>query len=208
MYKTKDKIYGYIGIIYYLILLISFGIMGKLYKAGWNNYRIIYWILFIVAIIIVLAKDKNFTNLGFSNVNLKVNLLIMWGIILLTFALSIFISDLSLAKLFKGTVYYLFEIAVVEEIIFRGFLQNYLFGFNLNKKWVYIIGGICFSLMHLPFQMYVHNMESATYIIFALPQLLFTFFFHLIMCFITYKRKDVTIPIALHYAINFLQNVL
>ena len=64
--------------------------MGKLYKAGWNNYRIIYWILFIVAIIIVLAKDKNFTNLGFSNVNLKVNLLIMWGIILYICPINIY----------------------------------------------------------------------------------------------------------------------
>ncbi len=65
-----------------------------------------------------------------------------------------------------------------------------------------------FSLTHLPFQMYVNNNISLTYIIEALPQLIFTFIFHLIMCFITYKRKDITIPTSLHYAIDYLQNVL
>lgn len=41
-----------------------------------------------------------------------------------------------------------------------------------------------------------------------MPQLIFTFVFHLVMCFIIYKRKDILIPTALHFALDFVQAVL
>lgn len=55
--------------------------------------------------------------------------------------------------------------------------------------------------------MYVNNIVSLTYIIIAFPQLIFTFLFHLLMCFITYKIKDIMIPITLHFAIDYIQEV-
>ncbi len=88
------------------------------------------------------------------------------------------------------------------------FIQNYLFGLKCNKYLVFLIGALMYSLTHLPFQMYVNNNVSLTYIIEALPQLIFTFIFNLIMYFITYKRKDITILTSLHYAIDYLQKVL
>ena len=87
-------------------------------------------------------------------------------------------------------------------------MQNYLFGLRLNRKIIYAIGAVFFALVHLPFQMFVNDMVSFSYIITAIPQLIFTFFLHLAMCFITYKRKDILIPAALHFALNFVQEVL
>ena len=87
-------------------------------------------------------------------------------------------------------------------------MQNYLFGLRLNRKIIYAIGAVFFALVHLPFQMFVNDMLSFSYIITAIPQLIFTFFLHLAMCFITYKRKDILIPVALHFALNFVQEVL
>lgn len=58
--------------------------------------------------------------------------------------------------------------------------------------------------MHIPFQMFVHNNDSINYLIQALPNLIETFVSHLIFCFIAYKSKDITIPIALHYSYDFI----
>lgn len=42
----------------------------------------------------------------------------------------------------------------------------------------------------------------------ALPNPIETFTAHFVYFFIAYKRKDITIPIALHYAYNFLGGII
>ncbi len=208
MYKEKSKIYFLIAIIYWLVYMSGLLLMGMLYKKGIKYYNIIYWAISVNGILIVIIKDKNAINLGFSKEKLKTNLIISLVIIAIVFIISIIVGKYPILKLVKGSLYYLFYISLFEEILFRGFIQNYLFGLKYNKYLVFLIGALMFSLTHLPFQMYVNNNVSLNYIIEALPQLMFTFIFHLIMCFITYKRKDITIPTSLHYAIDYLQNVL
>ncbi len=208
MYKEKSKIYFFIAILYWLVYMIGLLLMGMLYKKGISYYNIIYWAISVIGILIVIIKDKNVINLGFSKEKLKTNLIISFAIIAIVFIISLIVGKYSLLRLVKGSLYYLFYISLLEEILFRGFIQNYLFGLKCNKYLVFLIGALMFSLTHLPFQMYVNNNVSLTYIIEALPQLIFTFIFHLIMCFITYKRKDITVPTSLHYAIDYLQNVL
>lgn len=208
MYKEKSRIYFLIAITYWLVYLIGLLLMGMLYKKGINYYNIIYWVISVIGIIIVIIKDKNVINLGFAKEKLKTNLIISFVIITIAFIISIIAGKYSILRLVKASMYYLFYISLLEEILFRGFIQNYLFGLKCNKYLVFLIGALMFSLTHLPFQMYVNNNVSFNYIIEALPQLIFTFIFHLIMCFITYKRKDITIPTSLHYTIDYLQNVL
>jgi len=208
MYKIKDKIYGLIAVAYYLIFILGLWSMGYLFKMKFNYYYIPYILLFIVAITIVLKKDKSFDNLGFSKEKLKINMIISSVMILAVFVFSAVLSSHPIHKLFKAALYYLFYIALVEEILFRGFLQSYLFGFKLRKSDLFLIGGIFFSVSHLPFQIFAHDIEPVAYILNAFSQLVFTFVFHMLMCFITYKRKDITIPVAIHFVIDYLQNVL
>ena len=208
MYKEKSKIYFLIAITYWLVYMIGLLLMGMLYKKGINYYNIIYLAISAIGILISIIKDKNVINLGFTKEKLKTNLIISLIIIAIVFIISIIVGKHSILRLVKSSFYYLFYISLLEEILFRGFIQNYLFGLKCNKYLVFLIGALMFSLTHLPFQMYVNNNVSLNYIIEALPQLIFTFIFHLIMCFITYKRKDITIPTSLHYTIDFLQNVL
>ncbi len=207
MYQVKNKSYALIAVIYFIFYMFSFLLMGVLFKNNVSWYYLIYWFLFAVAIVIVLFKDKKVENLGITKDNLFKNTMISISIIVVSFIIGIFISDLSITKILKALLYFLFYVSMVEEVVFRGFIQNYLFGLKINKKLIFIIGGIFFSLIHLPFQMYVNNMVSINYILTALPQLIFTFIFHFIMCYITYKRKDITIPIALHFALDFLQHI-
>lgn len=208
MYKEKSKSHFLIAIIFWIAYMIGFVIMGILYKNGVQNYNVIYWAFAIVGVLIVIIKDKNITSLGFTKEKLKINLILSLVIIALTFSISVIAGKHSISKLISGSLYYLFYISLVEEVIFRGFIQNYLFGLKCNKYIVFLIGALLFSLSHLPFQMYVNNNVSVGYFIEALPQLVTCFIIHLIMCFITYKRKDIALPISLHYALDYLQNAL
>lgn len=205
MYQSKNKSYGIIAVVYYFILFGGLLLAGLLYQKGITyGMNIIYCSLFVMGVLIAVIKDRNIYNLGFGKEKLRINLIISLFIIVITFIIICVFSDLAINKLLKQMLYYLFYIAAIEEILFRGLIQNYLFGFKLNKYVIFIIGALLFSFMHIPFQMFVHNNVSLHYVVEALPNLIETFLFHFLFCFIAYKRKDITISIALHYAYNFL----
>ncbi len=208
MYQTKNKTYAMIAVLYFIAMMFGYYLMGVLYKSGNKYFSGVQWLFLIIAVLIVLIKDKSFSNLGFTKEKIKSNLLIAAIIAAASIAFAFLYTDMSAAVIAKAASYYLFYVALLEEVIFRGFMQNYLFGLRLNRKMIYIIGAVFFALVHLPFQMFVNDMLSFSYIITAIPQLIFTFFLHLIMCFITYKRKDILMPTALHFALNFVQEVL
>ncbi len=205
MYQPKDKSYAIIAVIYYLIYWFGLFVAGILYQKGiQSGMNIIYCVLFILGILIVWVKDKNINNLGFYKGNGKKNLIVATIIVWATFFVIWIFSNLTFGTLILQMLYNLFYIAAIEEILFRGLIQNYLFGFKVNKYLVFILGAIFFSFMHIPFQMFVHDNVSISYVIQAIPNLIETFISHSIFCFIAYKSKDITIPIALHYAYNFL----
>lgn len=205
MYQSKEKSYGIIAIIYYCIYFLGLLLAGILYQKGVTfGMNIIYCSLFAVGVLIALIKDRNIYNLGFGKEKLRRNLIISLLIVVVTFIIICIFSDLAFHELFKQMLYYLFYIAAIEEIVFRGLIQNYLFGFKLNKYVIFTIGALLFAFMHIPFQMFVHNNVSLQYLAEALPNLIETFIGHFVFTFIAYKCKDITIPIAVHYAYDFL----
>lgn len=208
MYQVKNKNYAATAIVYYLAMMLGYFVMGVLYKGGSKHYWVVQYLLLLIAVLIVLIKDKTALNLGFTREKLKPNLLISAVIVVISIAFAFLYTERSAAVIAKAALYYLFYIAFPEEIIFRGFLQSYLFGLRTDRKIIYAIGAIFFALVHLPFQMFINNMVSFSYVITAAPQLVFTFLMHLAMCFITYRRKDIFLPTALHFTLNFVQAVL
>ena len=205
MYQEKPKSYGIIAVVYYYIYFLGLLLAGVLFSKNITyGLHIIYCSLFVAGILIALIKDKHIYNLGYNKEKWKNNFIASIIIIVGTFIVILIFSNLPFKKLLRQMIYYLFYIAAIEEILFRGFIQNYLFGFKLNKYLIFIIGALFFSFMHIPFQMFAHNNISWRYLIDALPNLIETFIAHFIFCFIAYKRKDLLIPIALHYAYDFL----
>lgn len=205
MYQSKKISYGVTAVIYYCVYVFGLILAGILYQKGYSfGMNIIYCLLFAAGVLTALIKDGNIYSLGFGKEKLKTNLIISLIIISIAFIVVWVMSGLGFCYILKQLLYYLFYIAAVEEILFRGLIQNYLFGFKLNKYVIYTIGALMFSFMHIPFQMFVHNNVSAHYLYEALPNLLETFIFHFIFCFIAYKRRDITIPIALHCVYDFL----
>lgn len=167
MYQEKDKSYGIIALIYYIIYCFGLLLSGIMYRKGITyGMNFIYCLMFVVGVLIVLIKDKSIYNLGLhENEKIKTNLIISCIIIAITFTVVLIFSNLPLKKLIIQMLYYLFYIAAIEEILFRGLIQNYLFGFKFNRYLIFIIGAIFFSFMHIPFQMFRHNNVSLTYII-------------------------------------------
>ena len=205
MYQSKNRSYGIIAIIFYCILFLGMFLAGLLFQKGYKyGMNIIYCSLFVICVLIALIKDRNIYNLGYSKEKLQINLVISLIIVVVTFIIIWIFSNLTFHELLKQMLYYLFYIAAIEEILFRGLIQNYLFGLKLNKYVIFTIGALFFSFIHIPFQMFVHNNVSLNYLVEALPNLIETFIAHFVYCFIAYKRKDITIPIAIHYAYNFL----
>lgn len=205
MYQSKKTSYGIIAVVYYCIYLSGLFLAGVLYQKGFTfGMDIIYYALFALGVLIVWIRDRNICDLGFSKEKLQINLIISLVIVAITFVVIWIYGNLTFDELLKQMFYYLFYIAAIEEILFRGLIQNYLFGFKHNKYMIFTIGAFLFSFMHIPFQMFVHNNVSLHYLIEAFPNLIETFIAHFIFCFIAYKRGDITISIALHYAYDFL----
>lgn len=208
MYEEKKTGYFVIALFYWIISMAGFWIMGVMYQKHIPYDDVLYYGLLAVVILIVLLKDKGIRNLGFTKEKIKINLVLSLLIISVTFITSLFISSHAVDILVKRTFYYLLFVSLIEEIIFRGFIQSYLFGLKAPRIVIFLLGALFFSLIHLPFQMYVYNNVSLDYVITAIPQLVSCFLFHLVMCFIISVRKDITIPIALHYAIDYIQSVM
>lgn len=208
MYQEKTKQYAAIGMGYYVLYLIGFLIMGVLYAQNVKWYSGVYISLFILAVAVVVIRDKSLVNIGITKSKLKENIAISAGIVIITVGVGIAISEYPLTTLIKAALFYLFYISTVEEVVFRGFIQNYLFGLKMNKYLIFALGGLFFSLMHIPFQYYLSGVSFSEYILYSYPQLIFTFVFHLAMCFVAYVRKDIIVPIGLHFAWDFVANVL
>ena len=205
MYKECERKYGVIGIVCWILYMAGLLLMGIMCKNGFS-YQFIYVLMFVLVVVTAfLIKRKNgFEFLGVGGDKLKKDCIISACIVAVVFIVSVFGSEYTVLQLLKRTLYYLFSIGAVEEITFRGFIQNCLFGLKLNRIVTFMIGAAFFSLMHLPFQMYLHDNVSFMYLVEVWPNLIFTFVFHLLMCLITYKRKNIMIPIAIHYVIDYL----
>ncbi len=87
-------------------------------------------------------------------------------------------------------------------MLYRGFLQNYLFGLPYPKQICCLIGAGMFSASHLLFYLQVNGFHPI-----FLVQLGITFVSHLVFCYIGEKRNNLLIPIAIHFSQDFLQMI-
>lgn len=195
MYQEKGISCAVIALLYFSIYCLFLYVSGLLVVNGSSWYPAPYFLSFFAAIAIVWWRGKNWADLGFTKSHLKTDTWIALAIVGSSFILGLGITALPLPQLLWKFVYFLFYIAAVEEIIFRGFLQSYLFGLPWNRYLLFGLGGIFFMLTHIPFQAVIGQAQIS-------PQLVLI---HLAFCYITAKRGNVMIPIALHFAIDFLQ---
>lgn len=192
-----------------LIALKSFGLVGPASMSfliigilGWNfndwNGSILVSIFFTAALLFLPKfTHKLFTNKEEDKKVIQPIYFILF-ISVLAVITALFLPELNL--IIRNILYYIFIVAVGEELLFRGYFQssfNLFFGKNfkignVTFGWGLILSSILFGLTHA---LVVSPM--------AWPWMLFTFIGGLILGFVREKDGSLLAPIILHILMNF-----
>ncbi len=71
MYRPKAKKFALIAFLYYVVMVLSYVVMGLLYQQGIKEYVLINWFLPGLALLIVILQGEGAEQLGFTKINLK-----------------------------------------------------------------------------------------------------------------------------------------
>ena len=165
---------------------------------GWC--LIVSYVPALLATVIVLVRDHDLTAIGLGRGHLKPDSLMLLAMLATELLIGVYIYRMSWNKAVPNLVYYMFQIAMAEGVVYRGLIQNYLFGLPLPHKAVFLIGAAMFTLSHLPFQLQVRPWDLTFTI-----QLCITFVSHLLYCWIASERNNLLVPWGIHVAQDFLQ---
>ncbi|GAB6108938.1 CPBP family intramembrane glutamic endopeptidase [Fusibacter bizertensis] len=109
--------------------------------------------------------------------------------------------------LFWLGIYYLINIALVEEIIFRGFIQTRIQGL-VNGKWKSIwITGFLFAIMHFPNVLMNANAPILPVFFSFLPTIGEFMFYHLIHVYLYTRDQNILAPVVMHMLIDLSINL-
>lgn len=201
-YERKD---GILAIVSYILIMLLYYVMGVVYAK--QNLYLGYYANFFLAtfcIIFVLIRKQSIKSIGFNRKNLLKSMLL--GLILSSVLLIINLMSGILGGyqfdivsiLLQKFGYYFFVIALVEEIIFRGFIQTRIYGITKNSVFAIMVVGFMFMTIHIPFQMGVAKMGLLTFIVNNYITLLFTFVWHFVFNFLYSKYNSIVAPTIFH----------
>jgi membrane protease YdiL (CAAX protease family) len=201
-YTKYDAICA-IGI--YLGVMVSYYVMGILYSK-YNMYLGVHVniAIGILCVVLVLARKQKLSSIGFTTNNLKRSVLIGSGLGLCITLINVVPNMVvhsqfvSIGRLVYNTFYYFIVIALVEEIIFRGYIQTRIYGFIKNNVLAVLVTGILFMTMHIPYQMGAAQMDLVTFILNNFVWLLLTFGWHVVFNFLYAKNNSIVAPAVFH----------
>jgi len=221
--KPLDGILALLYYLYYMILLYCFGLImfntdlyirwGK-YFGNMVMYKFIFYIPITVlsilpAILITYFRKQSLSSLGIRKT--KVMKSIILGIIFgLPFLIPNIISGILSNHNFRDIesltwefLYFLICIGLVEEIIFRGFIQTRIKGIIKNKWLSIFVVGLMFSILHIPFQMMQTNLPLIQFIMYDMVHLIITIILHVYFVYIYTRDNNIIAPVITHTIINF-----
>ncbi|MFL0268053.1 CPBP family intramembrane glutamic endopeptidase [Candidatus Clostridium radicumherbarum] len=210
-YNYKD---GISAITFYLLVIVLYYVMGVLY--GKKNLYLGYeanLFLAILCILFVLFYKQPIKTIGFGKKNLSKSLILglVLSAVLLIINLILGISGgyrfNTASKLILNFGYYFFVIALVEEIIFRGFIQTRIYGIIEKPFIAVIVTAFMFMAFHIPFQMGASHMKFLAYVSNNYITLLFTFLWHIVFNFLYTKYNSIAAPTVFHAVMDWC-NVL
>lgn len=203
-YNKKD---GMLAILLFAIIIITYALIGILYKNNSfikDNIKIIgclfNLLLIIVTIIFVKLRKQELETIGLKG---RWKLSIILGGVLSLFYFYCNCLDhlingeklISITSILFLMVYFLL-VAICEEFVFRGFIGTRLNGLIKNKYIVVLITGLLFVIMHFPYRMIAANMSLSD---FDIGWLINLFVFHLVMSFIYMKTNSIYGSIIPHW---------
>lgn len=202
IYRPRD---GALAIIIYILVMVLYHIMGVLYaeKNLYLGYQINFF-LAVLCIVCALFRKQSIATLGFTKKNLFKSIFLGLALSAVLFIVNLAIgisgkySFNAIQILIKNFLYYFFVIALVEEIIFRGFIQTRIYGIIKNPVWAVILTGFMFMSVHVPFQMYAVNMGMTAYIESHYVNLISTMVWHVVFNFMYMKYNSIAAPTVFH----------
>jgi membrane protease YdiL (CAAX protease family) len=206
-YKKKD---GYMAVTIWLLLMVLYYLMGQLYaREGVYIGTIVNIILAILCVSLVFVRKEKISSIGFNKNNVVKSIITGSILGLLIVAFNILLNLIQgrtfapLQNIIINLVYYMVVISLVEEIIFRGYIQTRLYGLVKRPMIARILGALFFMLMHIPFQMGYANMELVAYVQMNWITLVFTFAWHMVFDFLYRKYNAIYAPTIFHGFMNW-----
>ncbi len=209
--RNYTRIDGILAIVYYVILMILYFFMGRLYLNKQIYLGIpINLLCALICILIVLLRKQKLSSLGITKYKLKSSIILgsFLGILFLVFngIIPALFSERELisADMLLYNIFYFFTvIGFVEELIFRGFIQTRLYGIIKNNFLAIIITGVMFSLMHIPFQMSHVNMSLSQFFSENTLWLITLVGWHVFFNFLYKKYNSIFTGTIVHGFMNF-----
>lgn len=207
---TYTKKEALTAIIVWALWLIVLLVMGLLYRHNLSYLGdILYFAAAVALFIYVLLSGRKPNSVGFTFRKLKEScilglivslILVIVQIVLGLIQGRIFTNPLNLIRNF---FYYFLQIALVEELIFRGFIQTRLFGFKWNKVITILVGALLFMSFHLPFQVVVSGTPLFAYLANNYVTLLFTMLWHVVFYYLYARFDNLAAPTIFHTFMNW-----
>ena len=211
-YQKKDAkiaIYFWIGL---MVLYAAGGIIARLTMSN-IPMLVVTVVLVAVCIVIVLKNGEGLSSIGFRRKKMwpSLGIGLLCGIVPLIFNNGILPAAIygwqpvPVGFLLYQFFYYLVAISLVEEMLFRGYIQTRLYGmFNSNVSAI-LIGALLFMLMHIPFQLAYKGIEIFGQLF--LINLAFTFVMHIVFNLIYIKFNALYGSILFHTISNWSYDI-
>ena len=215
-YKKLD---GYLAVICYLAFFSFIYIYAKFVRFGFVPENVLLQQTIIPIIftpllisILLIIRGQKINTIGISNYRIKESIIAGVVLLILTSLCLIFyniiiVGELRVYILYSWVTYLIYDViqtALMEEVIFRGYIATRLRGLFKNRWVSIILGAIMFSLVHIAAIISVSNLTIIEAIMSNWVKLSYTFVFHIIAQLIHEKYNNLAGPIILHGIGNIL----
>ena len=223
--KEYNKVDGILAIAYFLYLVAFLVLSGLfLFRSNWGN-QLFNWIKTIAiskillytpivlieagpVFIILKCRKQSLKSIGLKKE--KILKCILLGVLFAVLPTLWKMSSLKFGHLLNlpdallTFVYLFFEIAFVEEVIFRGFIQTRIQGLIRSKWFSIILVGIMFSSMHIPLYMIEYNTTFINYFLSHSVSLLLIFLMHIYFVYLYTRDNNILAPVVAHVIVDFI----
>lgn len=190
----------------FITIIINLLFIGRIIENRTLNLITTQLFTLSPVIIYIILKKEKISSIGISRINFFKSICL--GMISgMTFFILIYLFEqknninIYSTKNYKIFLEY-FIIAICEEILFRGYLQNKLVNYIGTKKGI-IITAMIFSLFHFPQRIIVERLRFQEAILAIIALLPLSFMFGYIM----YKAKNIMSTSIFHTFINFTSDI-
>jgi membrane protease YdiL (CAAX protease family) len=209
------------ALIVYVVMIFLFLLLGKLFAHKGSALTEIYIFnvtgilaLFLIGFVFLLCsiRKQKLVTVGFSMTYAIQSFGMGMSLFMIVIALkgttsvnngSTIQTDIGL--IIMKIIYYLIFIALMEEVVIRGYIGTRLYANFTNKRLSIVIVGIMFSFEHIPFQMMVAQISLMEYISQNWEYLISVATFHFILQWLYTKYNSIIAPTFFHFIWNFIQ---